>query len=162
MAQAVSRSPEPPQGWRRLARWWGWAGVFVLGLLVGGIIVGLLNDETVVPPSATDGGATTSAPVSSAPQNTASPGATGQVVLGEDCLRAINAAQDLVGLVDDLAEALADFNAARLDEIVRELQPLQDRLRGGVDECNVRATIATGSGGSGSTTPAPTSAATTS
>lgn len=152
MAHPATRSPAPRPGWRAARRWVVAAAAFVAGLLVGGIVVGLVSGDTVVPPSGDGGAEPTASPVTTAPA-TGTAAATGQLFLSDDCLRAINAAEDLIGLVDDLGDALADFDATRLDEIVRDLQPLQDRLRNGIDDCNVRATIATGSPGVGSSSP---------
>lgn len=128
------------EGWRRVLRWWGKAGAFLAGLLVGAVLVGLLSEGSVVvaapepadvdvlPPGAADEG-----------------GITGQATLDADCLRAVNAAQDVAQLLDDLGEALAVLNAARLDEVVRRLQPLERRLQSSVEACEVRAGSAGGS-----------------
>ena len=57
------------------------------------------------------------------------------------CLRTVNAAQDVFDVVEDLGEALSEFNAGRLDQVVRQLQPLQDRLQVNLAECDVAAQI---------------------
>lgn len=138
MAESGTRSPVPQEGWRRVLRWWGRAGAFLAGLFLGAVLVGLLSEGAVVvanpvpldqaldPPGAADGGA-------------AAGGATGQVSIDDDCLRAVNAAQDVAQLVDELGEAIVELNAARMDEVVRRLQPLQRRLQTSLETCEVRA-----------------------
>ncbi|MGY1723195.1 hypothetical protein [Blastococcus sp. SYSU DS0533] len=146
MAESGTRSPVPREGWRRVLRWWGRAGAFLAGLFLGAVLVGLLSEGTVVvanpvpldqdvdPPGAVAGGGATEG------------GATGQVTVDDDCLRAVNAAQDVAQLVDEMGEAIAVLNAARMDEVVRRLQPLQRRLQASVEACEVRA----GTGGGAS------------
>jgi hypothetical protein len=112
--------PDGPQdrGWTR----WLAAGTFVLGLVVGALLVGLLGQAPPVPRSAQE-----AAPAPAAgPTSTAGP--AGGVGIDPDCLRALNAAQDIAATVDDLGAAAAALDAARLDEVVRRLQPLQARL----------------------------------
>lgn len=137
----------------RGARWWLAAGGFVVGLFVGGIAVGLAADG-----SSTDVGApaATTAPAPGSPAPSA--GATGQVVVNSACLRAVNDAQDAYGAVNDLADAASSLNAARLDEIVRRLQPLQSRLQQDLRGCQVVTRLPDGSVSSGPPpSPAPTS-----
>lgn len=140
MAESRARSPMSREGWRLVLRWWGRAGAFLAGLLVGAVLVGLLSEGSVVVAAPAPRGVDVLP--SGAPDEG---GATGQVTLDVDCLRAVNAAQDVVRLVDDLGEALTVLNAARLDEVVRRLQPLQRRLQSSVDACEVRAGTAGGS-----------------
>ncbi|MGY2003655.1 hypothetical protein [Blastococcus sp. SYSU DS1024] len=149
MAESGAGSPVRREGWRRALRWWGTAGAFLAGLFVGAVLVGLLGGSTVVVPAplpAEPDAALPEAPV-------AEGGATAEVSIDEDCLRAVNAAQDVAELVDELGAAIADFNAVRMDEVVRRLQPLQRRLQTSVDTCEVRA------GRAGGSTPAPTGSA---
>ena len=147
-----SSAPLPPT--RRAAGWWLAAGALVLGLLVGGIVVGL----------ASGGSSDLDAPVASAgataPGTTApTPGdATAQVSVNASCLRALNAAQDTYTAINDLADAASTLNAARLDEIIRRLQPLQGRLQQDLRSCQVVTRLPDGSVSSGPVpTPAPTS-----
>ncbi|MCF6736299.1 hypothetical protein [Blastococcus sp. KM273129] len=152
MAESGTRSPEPREGWRRALRWWGRAGAFLAGLFLGAVLVGLLSGGTVVvanpvpldradDPLGAGGGA-------------AEGGATGRVTIDDDCLRAVNAAQDVAQLVDEMGEAIVALNAARMDEVVRRLQPLQRRLQASLETCEVRA--GTG-GGPTAAVPAPSS-----
>lgn len=144
--------PPPPRS-RRGAGWWLAVGGFVLGLFVGGIVVGLASggsSEEVAAP----------APTSAAPADSPAPaaGATGQVAVNASCLRAVNDAQDTYTAVNDLADAASTLNAARLDDIVRRLQPLQRRLEQDLRDCQVTTRLPDGSVRSGpAPTPAPTS-----
>jgi hypothetical protein len=71
------------------------------------------------------------------------------------CLRAINAAQDIADSVDDLGAAAAALDAARLDEVVRRLQPLQQRLQESSADCEVSGS-STGGRTPTTSTPSPT------
>lgn len=150
----MAESEEPPAAERprlgRAARWWATAGAFVVGLLVGGVLVGLAaGGSTPLPQRAT-------ARPSPSPGAPASPtptpaGATGQVAVNQACLRAINAAQDIYGRLDALGTAVRQFNAARLDEVIQQLEPLQNRLRQSLGDCDVSARLPGGlTGGSSS------------
>lgn len=153
MVDTTTRSPDGRRWFPRALRWWAAGVTFVIGLLAGALLVGLLS-----------GGGTTSpgAPVAAAPtresggaqssESGAPAGATGSVSVDAACLRAVNAAQDVAYVMRGLGEALSTFNAARLDEIVGELQPLQDRLQGSLADCDV-ATGITGGAAGGSSTP---------
>jgi hypothetical protein len=111
--------PDGPQdrGWTR----WLAAGTFVLGLVAGTLLVGLLGQAPPVPRPAEAASAPAAGPTS-----TAGPG--DRVGIDPACLRALNAAQDIAATADDLGAAAAALDAAQLDEVVRRLQPLQARL----------------------------------
>lgn len=157
MAVAETRSPDPPGGARRAVRWGLAAATFVVGLFVGGILVGLLSDDRSLPPE----GSVSAEPLPSAdggspaPRSGSAAGGTAEVLVNDACLRAVNAAQDVFGTVEDLGEAAADLNAARLDEAIRRLQPLQTRLQENLTGCEVRTRLPDGS--VVTSTPAPTS-----
>ena len=151
MTGSVTRPPGPPGGFRRVLRWWATAAAFLGGLLVGVLLTGLLSRGAPLP--ATDGG--TAAPTSSEAPAPGTAGATGELVVNAACLRAINAAQDMLDVLQDLGEALSEFNAARLDEIVRRLQPLQQRLDENSDECQVEGRVPTGALSASATSPTP-------
>ena len=155
MSEEGTRSPEPDGGvLRRALRWWALTGVFLAGLIVGAVVVALLPGGSSVPPRDDPGAAETSAPDGSAAPTTDVPAsATGELVVNGACLRAINAAQDTVDVVDDLGEAIAEFNSARLDEVVRRLQPLQRRLQENVEECEVVGQVPTESPDEGAAPP---------
>lgn len=162
MAESVA-SPQSRGGLRRILRTWAVTAGFLAGLLVGAVVTGLLSQGAPLPSEI--GGGT------AAPERTADPspdgagdgsaGATGQVAIDEACLRAINAAQDVVGVVEDLGEALSQFNPARLDEIVRRLQPLERRLRENAEACEVEGQVSGDtSSEDGEASPSPTASPT--
>jgi hypothetical protein len=134
MARPVPRDQEDrrDRGWTR----WLAAGTFVLGLVTGVLLVGLLGQDPPVTTTGQGAGAT-SGP---AGPSTDLEERTGRVEIDEACLRAINAAQDIAATVENLGAAAAALDAAQLDEVIRRLQPLQGRL-----EENTAACEATGS-----------------
>jgi hypothetical protein len=160
---AGPRSPAPDDRSPRAARWWLAAATFVVGLFAGGILVGLLSEGSSALPAAGTGAAPTPAGPTgsaSAQSGSAAAGATAELVVNDACLRALNAAQDIYASVNDLGEAASQLNAARLDEAIRQLQPLQGRLRANLEDCTVMTRLPDGSmidsGPSLSSTAAPT------
>ncbi|SFF47810.1 hypothetical protein [Blastococcus tunisiensis] len=110
------------------------AVVFVLGLALGAVAVGLLGDTT--PPAVSD-------------QAGEGPSDGGLVIGDLDpddgpfqvngaCLGAVNALQDGYATMDELGRAATALDAAQLDEVVRRLQPLQRQLEADVAACRVR------------------------
>jgi hypothetical protein len=77
-------------------------------------------------------------------------------MVNDACLRAINAAQDVYQQLGDLADAAQHLDAARLDEVIRQLQPLESRLRNSVPDCQVTTRLPNGSVISGTPTPTAT------
>ncbi|SDX90519.1 hypothetical protein SAMN05661080_01648 [Modestobacter sp. DSM 44400] len=148
MADAETRSPAPEGRSRRAARWWLAAATFVVGLFAGAILVGLLSEgSSALPAAGPAAGPTPSeaaGPTSAQPTSPAA-GATAELVVNDACLRALNAAQDIYRSVNDLGEAASQLNAARLDEVIRQLQPLQGRLRENIDDCHVATRLPNGS-----------------
>ncbi len=128
--------------WTRAAGWWLAAGTFVLGLVVGGLLTGLASGG-----SSTDAGPPAEAP-SAAVVPPGTP-ATGQYTVNAACIRAVNDAQDTYTATNDLADAAAALSAARLDEIVRRLQPLQRRLEQDLRACRIATRLPNGSVSSG-------------
>jgi hypothetical protein len=137
MAQPAPRD----QGDRRDRGWTRWlaTGTFVLGLAAGVLLAGLLGQDPPVPTTAQGAPAAGAA----APTNSDEP--TGGLEVDPACLLALNAAQDVAGTVDDLGAAAAALDAAQLDEVVRRLQPLQERLEVNTAACDAIASVPTGS-----------------
>jgi hypothetical protein len=150
MARPASREQRAPRVGRQDRGWTRWLtlGTFVLGVVAGVLLLGLLGEDPPVSPRA-QAVATGSAEAS--PAAPADP--TGRVELNEACLRAINAAQDIAAAVDDLGAAAAALDAAQLDEVVRRLQPLQERLRENTAACEASGSVPTGSATSSMTAP---------
>ncbi|MGY1780629.1 hypothetical protein [Geodermatophilus sp. SYSU D01036] len=131
---------QTPSEGRRAERpgraWSGWlaAGTFVVGLLVGALLVGLLGQDPPAAPAAQPDRPTTAGPATPPAETT---GGVDETRVNAACLRAINAAQDIAATVDELGAAAAALDAARLDEVIRRLQPLQQRLREDSADCEV-------------------------
>lgn len=118
--------------------WWLATGTLVIGLFLGALIVGLLSAGSTTP-AAGPGPAALAPPVQTPPTGTAPAGSTdlNNFTVNDACLRAVNAAQDAYTALTDIGEAGEQFNAARLDEIVRRLQPLQTSLQANLTACRV-------------------------
>ncbi|MCV2490369.1 hypothetical protein OF117_13455 [Geodermatophilus sp. YIM 151500] len=116
------------------------AVVFVAGLVAGGLAVGLLSAGPVVVEAGPGGAGEGGVPGGALPPE----GASAQFVVNGPCLGAVNAAQDTFLVLDDLGRAAADLDAAALDEVVRRLIPLQDRLETGLDACRVSTEVGPG------------------
>jgi hypothetical protein len=147
MADAPTPSPAGARRPSPALRRWLAAVTFVVGLFLGGIVVGLLSDDPSLPPVGTmaEPPASAGAEPTAAPSRGSGTAGTAEVVVNDACLRAVNAAQDVSGAIDDLGQAAAELNAARLDEVIRRLQPLQGRLQENLEGCKVVTSLPDGS-----------------
>ncbi|MGY1916250.1 hypothetical protein [Blastococcus sp. SYSU DS0973] len=115
--------------------WWLVAPAFVAGLFGGAILLGLLReDPPPVPATAAESPAGTGAAEPSSPGGEG-PGASAEITVNEACLRVVNGTSDLVDVIDDLGDAAAGLDISGLDQAIRELQPLEGRLRDDLDGC---------------------------
>jgi hypothetical protein len=131
----MAQAPSPERRSERPSRAWsGWlaAGTFVVGLVAGALLVGLLGQDPPVAPTVQE----TQPTVPVSPPTGTADGTPGTRV-NAACLRAINAAQDIAAAVGDRGAAAAALDAAALDEEIRRLQPLQQRLREDSADCEV-------------------------
>lgn len=128
--------------------WTGWlaTGAFVLGLVAGVLLLGLLGQDPPTAPVAQG-----AAPAPGPGASSGSGGETGRIEVNAACLRAINAAEDIAAAVEDLGSAAAVLDAAQLDEVVRRLQPLQDRLQENTAACEVTGSTPSESAGASPT-----------
>lgn len=108
---------------------WVGTALFLLGLALGATGTAVLSSQSVRPVVEQAGG---TADVDPGPAPTRA-----GVLVTNGCLRAVNDAQDALVAIDDAAQAAAELNAAALDEVVRRLQPVQDRLQANLDGCQV-------------------------
>lgn len=132
-------------GGRRGSRWWVWVVVFLVGIGVGILAVGMLS--VGVPTFRRPAAAATTASVTQpgpAPSGSPTVGPGAQVRANAACLQAIRDAQDVYGVINGLGQALTAVDLARLDTIVRQLQPLQPRLQGHLRDCNVDTQVEPG------------------
>jgi len=154
MTHPTTGSSRVPRSPRRAARWWLAAGTFVLGLAAGVIITGLLASDSSIPSAgrtvSPDTALSTTAVVgsmasSSSSSSSSAPGASVQIVVNEACLRAINEGQDAYNAINKIGDAVRDLNLTTLDDIIRQLQPLQGALRADVSGCHVTSRLPDGS-----------------
>ena len=143
------------------ARWWLIPAVtFVIGLLLGGVVVGALRSGSAevagdASPSAT---ATGPQPTST---GTGLP-ATATVVVPAECLDVARDSQTLVELTEQAASAARDLDAGRLSDVVRQIDEAQTTLRTHAEACRaVDASLTSGSTPSVTTPPDPGSSAPT-
>lgn len=153
----AAESTSAPVRWR--TRWWFSVIIFGAGMVVGVVLVGLLNVST---PAFTP--ETTAADTFPRPQ--ASLEVAAQARVNAACLRVINEAQDVHRALDGVGEAATDVDLQRLDDIVRQLQPVEPRLREDLANCSVDTSVtdpvppAPGTPAPGSPAPSPTSSPT--
>jgi hypothetical protein len=144
----MSSSPEPgdqaatkpPVQTRRL-RWWVAAITFVAGFVFGVLAVGLLNATT--PDFASRAGPAGSSTPSLAPTPGGSVPAVAGARVNAACLAVINDAQDTYAVLTALPEAISDVDLQQLDDIVRRLQPIVDRLGPDLQNCRIDTGLAT-------------------
>lgn len=127
------------------SRWWTAAMAFVAGLAIGVVAIGLFPRETSDAP-VTRGPAVPPATAGPLP----SVGSTTEARVNAACLRVINEAQQVYTIISGVGEATTDVDLRRLDNMVRQLQPLEPLLQRDLQACKVDTTV-----GSGSPTPTP-------
>ncbi len=148
----------------RAGPWFLAAGTFIAGLLIGAVVVGLFSEGSPGLQTASAGDQTSSSASATAatPESTSVSGATAKVNVNEACLQALTAAQEAASNINAIADAARNLDARRLDEIVRSLQPLEQRLTDDIDACKVTTELPNGVIISGVTTPVPTESSQTS
>lgn len=110
------------------------AAALVVGLFAGAMAVGVLAEPAPAVAGNDAGGELPGGvPGGDLPDG----GASAAFRVNAPCIGAVNSAQDAYLVMDDLGEAAAALDAARLDEVVRRLQPLQARLQQNLDACEV-------------------------
>jgi hypothetical protein len=125
-------------------RWWLIPAItFLVGLLLGGVVIGALRPGT---PDAAAGPtpSASATPTASNPTATGSP-ATATVVVPAECLELAKDSQSLVDLTQQAAAAARDLDAGRLSDVVRQIDTAQSTLRLHADACRaVSASLDTG------------------
>jgi hypothetical protein len=134
----------PPVARRRRGGPFAWilAGVaFVLGIGLGAVAIALLSEDPTGVPAAAP--TTVSAPqATSAAKGTETAAVTAQITVNDACVRAINASQDAYQAITELGDAAKQFDIARLDTIIRRLQPIQTNLQNDIAACNITTNVA--------------------
>ena len=139
----VAEPAPPPVARRRRGGPFAWilAGVaFVLGIGVGAVAITLLSEDPQgLPTVATT---TVSAPpATSTDLGTETAAVTAQITVNDACVRVINASQDAFQAITELGDAAKQFDIARLDAIVRRLQPIQTNLQNDIAACNITTKV---------------------
>lgn len=117
----------------RRSRWWVAVAVaFLLGSASGAGAVALLDPDATEDPTVTAPAAT---PTLASPLPTVDASAEAQV--NAACLRVINEAQQVHGIISGVGTVSADVDLRRLDEMVRRLQPLEPLLQRDLQACKV-------------------------
>ncbi len=133
--------PEPTTMGRT---WWLLPALtFLVGLVLGGIVIGAVRSGD---------SSTTATPTPSATSTTPDPGAStttapavATVVVPAECLQVADDSRGLVDLTQQAAAAVRDLDAAKLSDLVRQIDTAQTTLRQHADACRaVEASIDTG------------------
>jgi hypothetical protein len=121
------RSPE------RSRSWWpvlAPAVALVVGLLIGGVVVGVADDDDVPSTSPTP----SSSPTLDDPTGSPAEGAT-TIVVPDACLEAVDTVEEATQLTRDGAAAIRDFEPAELRSLLTELEELDQRAREQAQAC---------------------------
>jgi len=140
-------------GDQRHSRWVLALVTFLLGVGIGVLAVGLLSSgkpdfPTAGTPAATV--TTTAEPTSPAA------GASAAAAVNPACLQVIDQAQEISNILSGVGQAGADVDLQRLDDIVRQLQPIQPQLVDSLKACQVDTSVGSGPGEAPPQTPEPT------
>ncbi|RFU23258.1 hypothetical protein D0Z06_01020 [Geodermatophilus marinus] len=141
MAEAGRGGAAPRRGVLGAAR----SGLLVAVALVVGLVAGALAASLLQEPAAPSVPPSSSAGSGGVPGGDLPPGGPGaRFQVNNACLGALNAAQDAYLALDDLGRAAMDLDAARLDEVVRRLQPVQTQLEADLEACQVTTAVSGG------------------
>lgn len=143
MSEPTADDPTSPQSSadraarpRRNAFWLVPAATFLVGLLLGGVLVAVTGsgDDASAGPEASSG--PTASPTTS---GDASPRPAATVTVPGACLEVADSTQQLLALVRDAVTAARDLDASRLSSIVRQLQEEQSGLQQQANACRSAA-----------------------
>ncbi|RMB61467.1 hypothetical protein [Tessaracoccus antarcticus] len=127
-------------------------GALLLGLLVGYNAPG--RNPAVVPPEQP---ASSSSPPLTPRATSGDATVAARAQVNAACLRSLNDAQNVYVVLGGMDTAVSDVDLGRLDQMVRDLQPLQKLLQRDLSECEVNTAVANGE----SEAPPPTPTSTT-
>lgn len=111
------------------------AATFVVGLVIGIAVWGTSGDD------GDDGQADPPPAATSSPGSTNADGQTITVAVPQSCLDAIDESEESLDLLDEAAQAISDLDAARLQEIVDELQGASELIRSLGEDCRASADV---------------------
>ncbi len=135
-----TNSAEATRSQTRRLRWWVSAITFVGGAVVGVLAVGLLTAGT--PGFGASGPADGDPSTSLAPTSGGTIPVVAQAQVNAACLSVLNEAQDLAAILSGLDEAVTDVDLQHLDDIVRQIQPIQPRLSRDLQACEINVAVA--------------------
>jgi predicted secreted protein len=138
---------------RRPFRWAFPLIAFLLGVALGVVGVGLLSSGK--PDFPTTSGLPTSVSTTAEPTSPAA-GASAAAAVNPACLQVINEAQEISNILSGVGQAATDVDLQRLDDIVRQLQPIEPQLAADLRACKVDTSVGSGPGDSLRDTPGPT------
>ena len=130
--------------------WWAAALIGMGGILVGALLVGILS---VTNPSFVQQKEATVASGAGQPSGEGTIEVEAQAQVNAACLRVINSAQDVYSILSDTQDAVANVDLKRLDDMVRRLDPIQQRLETDLVACEINTSA--GSSPAPSTVPSP-------
>lgn len=137
---APGGSTSPKRGLASTLVWVLPAATFVIGLVIGFAVWGTGgNDES-------SGQAEGTPSVSAAPSSGQEGGQTVTVAVPQSCLDAVDESQASLDLFDQAAQAIGDLDAARLQDIVDELQGASERIQSLGQECRDATDVTISSG----------------
>ena len=131
-------APAPPSAARRerARKWLAAAAIFAAGALTVGLPVGLLSGGSP-PRRGPEPSAAATGPSAS--------GAAGQVTVNTSCIEAIHDAQTVRAQLNKLGQAAQQLNFGQLDQVVRKLEPIQNRLSADSRACRIVTQLPGGS-----------------
>lgn len=106
------------------------AAALLVGLVLGGVLVGVMNDDDDNEPSAEPEASASPTPGDASPSESAT-----IIVVPNECLEAADSVEEALQLVERGAAALRDFESAELRELLRELEALDAQARAQAEAC---------------------------
>lgn len=110
------------------------AATFLVGLALGAAMIWIAQPDEDGPEAGTDQ-PSPGATVSASPESSG----TGGIVIPEACLRAADAAEELVAIGREAVRALAELDAVRLQEVVDDIERLDRQVREDVADCRLQS-----------------------
>lgn len=134
---AAGTETAPPAGGRSLGTlaWLLPAATFLVGLVIGFAVWGASDGDDDRADQAEG------TPAVTTPGPDGDNGTTITVAVPQVCLDAIDESERSLDLLEEAAQAISDLDAARLQEIVDELQGAQDRIRTLGEECRASTDV---------------------
>jgi hypothetical protein len=130
-------SPPPAYESSPGARWWLIpAATFAVGVLLGVVVMAATQSEEG---ASTVAEATPEVTASAAPAATGSPAPDATIVIPGECVQLAEDSQAAGNLIGQAATAAGDLDAARLADLVREMQATQETLQAGATACRSAA-----------------------